>query len=72
MGMRASFTSGLPRRDTCTHGPLDVSGPAGLRTRAFWRLAEAHTPMTDLADIGSVGTEPSTVRSLVGTSRARV
>ena len=70
--MSASLTSGLPSRDTCTHGPLDVSAPPGLRTRAFCRLAEAQTPITEVADIGSVGVDPSTVRSLIGTWMARV
>ena len=47
MGISASLTSGLPSRDTWTIGPDAQSGPSGLRTRAFCRLADAHTPMVE-------------------------
>ena len=66
-GMSASLTSGLPSRDTCTHGPVAVLTPPGLRTSAIWRLAEAHTPMTASARWCRSGSSPLAVRSEIGT-----
>jgi hypothetical protein len=39
---------------------------------AFWRLADAHTPITDVACAGSAGFEPSRVRWVFGTWTAIV
>ena len=38
--------SGLPRRETCTHGPLASIVPSSRSTLVFWRLALAYTPIT--------------------------
>ena len=40
--------------------------------RPFWRCADAHTPMTGEAAIGSVGTLPSAVSRSIGTWMAIV
>src|SRR5437016_5750790 len=71
--MTASLTSGLPSRETCTHGPVSVSFPVpGSIMRALRRLAVDQTPMTDLGLLGSVGLEPSRVSMVLGTWMAIV
>src|SRR6185369_2161069 len=45
--MTTSFTSGMPRRDTCTKLPALVSDP-GERVVVVGRLAVAQTPMIGL------------------------
>src|ERR1051326_3384927 len=45
--MRASFVSGIPRRETCIQGPEVFGGfPPSERMESFCRLAEAQTPIT--------------------------
>jgi hypothetical protein len=39
--MTTSLMSGLPSRETWTHGPSDAVDPSPPRMRIFWRLALA-------------------------------
>src|SRR5207249_2268538 len=72
MPITTSFTSGLPRRDTCTHAPPSTDGPfaaptvvgplgEGFSTRLWRSDAVVQPPMT--------GSLPA-VRQLAGTSTA--
>jgi len=68
-----SLTSGLPRRETWENWPKLRYAPLSLsRIRAVARLAVAQTPITDFDDITFLGVLPSTVRSLIGSCKARV
>ena len=60
--------SGLPRRDTCTHGPKSSPGPSYRWT--FWRLAVVHTPIVELAAVYDVGVDQPLVSSVIGTCMA--
>src|SRR5207302_8259880 len=66
IGVMTSLKSGLPRRETCVHGPdfilLCLSWTYTLR-----RLAPAQMPRTETAFAGSLGTEPSFVSMWIGT-----
>ena len=43
----ASLVRGIPRRDTCTYGPLVVGAEPSVESVRIWgRLADAHTPIT--------------------------
>src|SRR3984885_9580992 len=54
-----SLNSGLPRRETSIHSPAWCSlHQLPSCTRAAWRLADAHTPITDPDEVGAVGLDP--------------
>ena len=73
IGTTTSLNSGLPRRETWTHGPDSArSSLAGSIIRVLRRLAAPQTPITDLPLIGSLGADPSRVRLLIGTWSAIV
>ena len=56
IGVITSLNSGLPRRDTWLQAPCEVCLPfLSSQMRERWRLAVAHTPITDRGSIGSVG-----------------
>ena len=62
IGTMTSLNSGLPSRETWTHGPDSArSSLAGSSSRVLRRLAAPQTPITAFGAIGSVGTEPSRV-----------
>ena len=68
-----SLKSGLPRRETCTHGPLPFGAfPLSSRTCTLRRLAPLQMPRTAFALIGSLGVEPSLVSIEIGTLMAIV
>src|SRR3954453_11674998 len=48
-GTTTSLTSGLPSRETCTHGP-DTVAPAAVYLTTARRSVVLHTPMTGLRD----------------------
>src|SRR5678815_4006763 len=68
--MITSLISGLPRRETCCHGPDADIVPFALRTRFFCRLDEAHTPRTASGSFGLVTSRWSLVNWRSGTRMA--
>src|SRR4029077_14558010 len=66
------LNSGLPSRETCTHGPDSAPLLVLLIIRTLRRLAALQTPITEDGDVTSLGTEPLAVRSEIGTCSAIV
>ena len=72
-GTITSLNSGLPSRETCTHGPdCERSSLALSIMRTLRRLAALHTPITDELLPAFFGTEPCGVRCEIGTCSAIV
>jgi hypothetical protein len=71
--MSTSLNSGLPRRETCTHGP--DSAPSSLLESMILtlrRLAALQTPITELASWRPLGLDRVAVKRSIGTCRAIV
>ncbi len=64
-GITTSFTSGMPRRDTCVSGPVIDTVPSPLITVFCSRSAVSQMPMTLLLRAGS-GAWPSFVSRVFG------
>src|ERR1700722_7166706 len=69
MGIMTSLINGLPRRDTCSQGPVLVWGVVPY-IRTFWRLAVVQTPIVESASVYFIGIAPPLVRSVIGTCKA--